>query len=95
MTLLARNTETSHSDLASHITPTMAEVTDLSTMDRFQQAGEAAMEVLDMMVTRQAAMVAYIDDYWLMMWMSLAAVPLVLIMRKSSGAAPRAGPPEH
>jgi DHA2 family multidrug resistance protein len=95
MTLLSRNTQTSHSDLAAHVTPTMVEVTDLSAMDRFQQAGAAVMQVLDAMVTRQAAMVAYIDDFWLMMWMSLAAVPLVLIMRKSAGAVARPGPPEH
>jgi DHA2 family multidrug resistance protein len=28
-------------------------------------------------------MIAYVDDYWLMMWLSLASVPLVLIMRGS------------
>ena len=95
MTLLSRNTATSHGDIASHVTAWMVEVTDLSAMDRFQQYGDAAMSFLNAMVTRQAAMVAYIDDFWLMMWMSLAAVPLVLIMRKSSGAPPRPGPPEH
>ena len=63
---------------------------DLSSLERFQQYGEAGLGMLDALVIRQAAMVAYIDDYWLMMWLSLAAVPLVLIMRSS--AAPTARP---
>jgi DHA2 family multidrug resistance protein len=28
-------------------------------------------------------MIAYLNDFWLMMWLSLAAVPLVLLMRRS------------
>jgi DHA2 family multidrug resistance protein len=94
MTLLSRNTSTSHSDLASHITPAMADVIDLSTLDRYQQYGDAALRMVDLIVTRQAAMVAYIDDFYLMMWMSLASVPLVLIMRRSRAQAPP-GPPSH
>jgi DHA2 family multidrug resistance protein len=81
--LLSRNTQTSHSDLAAHITPAMTGAVDLSALDRFQQGGEAALSMLDALVTRQAAMIAYIDDFYLLMWLSLASVPLVLIMRKS------------
>jgi DHA2 family multidrug resistance protein len=94
ITLLTRNTQVSHSDLAGHITPAMVEVLDLSTLDRFGQYGGAALRMIDAMVTRQAAMIAYLDDFYLMMWMSLASVPLVLIMRKSRERAP-VGPPEH
>jgi len=86
MTLLARNTQTSHSDLAGHITPTVTSMIDLASLERFQQYGEAGLGMLDLMVTRQAAMVAYVDDFWLMMWLSLAAVPLVLLMRKTGAA---------
>jgi MFS transporter, DHA2 family, multidrug resistance protein len=81
MTLLSRNTQTSHSDLAGHITPAITGAVDLSSLERFNQYGEAALGVLDALVTRQAAMVAYINDFWLMMWLSLASVPLVLLMR--------------
>jgi DHA2 family multidrug resistance protein len=95
VTLLTRNTTVSHVDLSSHITPAMVDVIDLSTLDRFGQYGDAALRFIDAMVTRQAAMVAYVDDFWLMMWMSLASVPLVLIMRKSRGQPVQAGPPEH
>ena len=83
MTLLTRNTQASHSQLAGHVTPEVTGAFDLSSLDRLQQYGEAALRVIDAEVTRQAAMIAYIDDYWLMMWLSLASVPLVLLMRRS------------
>ena len=58
-------------------------------VDRYQAAGEAVLSMIDAEVNRQAAMIAYIDDFYLMMWMALAAIPLVFLMRKAS---PSAGP---
>ena len=44
-------------------------------------------------VTQQAAMVSYLDDFVLMMWLSLAAVPIVFLLRsskpKSAASAPK------
>jgi DHA2 family multidrug resistance protein len=79
--LLTRNLQASHSDLASHVTASMTTLVDFSTIDRFQQVGTAALSVIDAEVNRQAAMIAYIDNFYLMMWLSLAALPLVLLMR--------------
>ncbi len=93
MTLLTRNTQTAHSELAGHVTPSISTMFDLSSLDRFAQYGEAVLGLVDIEVTRQAAMVAYVDDYWLMMWLSLASVPLVLIMRRSGGPRPAASGP--
>ena len=36
-------------------------------------------------VTRQAAMLAYLQDFRLMMWVTLAAVPLVFLLRPPTG----------
>lgn len=80
--LLARNVQTSHSDLAAKLDSSSLGMIDVSTIDRFQTAGETALRVIDAEVNRQAAMIGYINDFWLMMWMSFAAVPLVLLMRK-------------
>ncbi len=84
MTLLSRNTQSIHADLAGHVTPAITGAIDLSSLDRFQQYGEAGLQMLDLMVIRQALMVAYIDDFWLMMWLSIAALPMVLLMRRSA-----------
>ena len=81
---LARNMQTSHADLASHITSASgAGLIDFSTIERFQSAGEMAMAAINAEVSRQAAMVAYIDDFYLMFWFSLASLPLVLLMKSS------------
>ena len=39
--------------------------------------------MVDAEVNRQAAMIAYIDDFYLMMWMSFLTVPLVFFMRRA------------
>jgi len=83
ITLLSRNLQTSHSDLAGKLTASLLGMIDFSTLDRFQNMGEAALSFVDLMVNRQAAMVAYIDDFYLMMWMSLAVIPLTLFMTKA------------
>lgn len=82
-TLLSRNLQTSHSDLASHLTASLLGMIDFSTLDRFQEVGEAALRIVDAQVNLQAAMIAYLDDFYLMMWMSLAVIPLTLFMRKA------------
>jgi len=41
-------------------------------------------------VTRQAAMVAYIDDFKLIMLIALASLPLVLLLRPSHRRSPLA-----
>ena len=40
-------------------------------------------------VTRQAAAIAYNNDFWLMMWLTLAALPLRTLFRMPQ----RNGPP--
>jgi DHA2 family multidrug resistance protein len=82
-TMLARGLQRSHEELAANVTPELSTAVDLSTLDRFQQYGQTALSVVDLEVTRQAAMIAYINDFAMMQWLSLAAVPLVLLMRKS------------
>ncbi len=81
--LLGQNIQRSHSELASHVTASVTDAVDFSTMDRFQSAGEAILWMIDGEVNRQAAMVAYIDDFYLMGWLSFAAIPLVLLMRRT------------
>ncbi|MCA1662091.1 MAG: multidrug efflux MFS transporter [Novosphingobium sp.] len=81
--LLAVNIQVSHQDLGAHVTSSASGVIDVSTVDRFQAAGTAILALIDGEVNRQAAMIAYVNDFWLMMWLSLAAVPLILAMRKA------------
>lgn len=90
---LAHNLQVSHADLASHVTSSFTDVIDVSTVDRFQSVGEAGLSFIDGLVNQQAAMIAYIDDFYMMVWLSLAAAPLVIFMRKAnlSRVAPKGG----
>jgi DHA2 family multidrug resistance protein len=76
-TLLVRNTQTVHAALAERVV-----VGDSSA---------EALNLLNLEVTRQASMIAYVDDFWLMTVMTLAVLPLLLLVRpaqKSAAPAP-------
>jgi DHA2 family multidrug resistance protein len=45
------------------------------------------MAMLDAEINRQALMIAYLDDFWLMMWVTVLVCPLVLLMRPVRRAA--------
>jgi DHA2 family multidrug resistance protein len=85
--LLTRNTQIVHSQLAEHVTPfnealrtgIVHRVWNMTTM-----LGRAA---LDAEITRQAAIIAYIDDYKFMMLIALAAMPIVFLLRKGGAQA--------
>ena len=80
-TMLVRNTVIAHAALTERLTyanpawhnPAIARAYDLGTL------GGAAF--LDSTVTQQAAMMAYIDDFWLMLFLTLAVIPLLLLIR--------------
>ena len=91
-TVLARSIQTSHSDLASQITPASMPVLDPSLLGMFGNGGDMAMMMVDAEVNRQAAMIAYVDVYYMMMIATIISLPLVLIMQKANKPAPEDHP---
>jgi DHA2 family multidrug resistance protein len=93
--LLARNVQVSHADMAQHITPAiipglMPPGGGGDTMAMLGAGGQAALQMVDLEINRQALMIAYIDDFRLMMWVCLGAMPVVWLLRPATrgGAAP-------
>ncbi|MBR0551780.1 DHA2 family efflux MFS transporter permease subunit [Stakelama marina] len=78
---LARNLQQSHSDIAQHITP-QAFPFDPGLAQALGSAGDAAAAMVNGLVTQQAAMVAYLDDFKLMMVMTAVAIPLVFLLKR-------------
>jgi MFS transporter, DHA2 family, multidrug resistance protein len=77
-TLLTRNTQISHSSLTEHLSR-------FSSVLRSQMPGNIdprGLSALNAQVTEQAAMIAYNDDFKMMMWLTIATIPLVLLLRK-------------
>ncbi|MBX7496347.1 DHA2 family efflux MFS transporter permease subunit [Qipengyuania sp. 6B39] len=92
--MLARNLQTAHADIAANVTgASVASMVDVGTVDRYQNLGDVALRLLDLEANRQAAMVAYVDDFWMMMWITLAAVPLAFIMKRNRQPAGQMPPP--
>jgi DHA2 family multidrug resistance protein len=84
--LLTRNTQVNHSTIVQHVTAVNRSLSDPAIerfLDPFSAAGRAA---LDALITVQAQIIAYIDDYKLLMIATLAAIPLLVVFRKASSA---------
>ncbi|RZA14451.1 MAG: MFS transporter, partial [Proteobacteria bacterium] len=80
--LLASNMQVAHADIGSSLTAVSSGLSDLTALDRYQDLGGAALSMANNEVTRQAAMIAYIDDFYAMMWLTFCTMPLVLFIRR-------------
>jgi DHA2 family multidrug resistance protein len=78
---LAHNTQAVHSRLVEQLRPDTPLVQAPYFSAPYGLAGSARLAALNAEVTRQAAMVAYVDDYKLMMIVAFAAIPLILLLR--------------
>lgn len=80
VTLLARHTQANHALLAGALTPFNSA---LQAAGNAWDAGTAAGRLaLNSEVTRQAAAIAYLADFRIMMWVALLAIPLLILLRK-------------
>jgi len=80
-TLLSRNIQTSHADLGAHITPYSIPGLDPSSAERMGTYGQAALQMMDYEINRQAAMIAYLDDFKLMAFVVALAIPLSMFLK--------------
>jgi DHA2 family multidrug resistance protein len=92
--LLITNTQVNHADIAQYVTGTNR-MFDAPLIARFWNpvtaAGRAA---LDAIVTQQAQIIAYIDDYKLLMIATAVVIPLLIVFKNASAggsAADHAG----
>jgi MFS transporter, DHA2 family, multidrug resistance protein len=81
VTLLARSIQTSHADLTGSVTSFNIPSIDLSSIDRFGRVGEAGMRILDGEINRQAAMIAYLNDFQLLFFITVALIPMALFLK--------------
>jgi MFS transporter, DHA2 family, multidrug resistance protein len=89
VTMLSRNTQTSHADIASNVTSTSLPALDLSSAAAsLGNLGGGLLSMINGEVSRQAAMVAYLDNFYAMFWLLLIFVPLSFFLKipKSLGS---------
>lgn len=81
ITMLARWTQSGHAALVQYINPfslPLRAAVDAGALDPGSAQGLALIEAE---VVRQAATLAYLQDFRLMMWVTIAAMPLILLLR--------------
>jgi DHA2 family multidrug resistance protein len=80
--LLTRNTQVNHAEIARSVTSVNRAFEDLAITQFWDPISAAGRTALDAVITRQAQIIAYIDDYKLLMIATLAAIPLLIIFQK-------------
>ncbi len=88
--MLVRNVQVSHSDLVAHVTNTKLPILSGGFIEQFGFRGSDALAMIDLMVNKQAAIIAYIDVFYALMWLTIGGLPLILLARRARavGAAP-------
>lgn len=87
ITYLSQRTQINHAAFADFINPysfALHRAVDAQALNTATPQGLAAINVL---VNRQAAMLAYLQDFRLMMWITLAALPLLVLLRGPARAS--------
>ena len=79
--LLVENTQINHAEIGSYITPFNPALSNPAVASAYDPTTASGLSALDSMVTLQSTIISYADDFKLMMIMSLAAIPLLLLLR--------------
>jgi DHA2 family multidrug resistance protein len=83
--LLTSNTQFNHAEIAAHVTAVNRGFDQPLIAQFWNPVTAAGRAALDAMITQQAQIIAYIDDYKLLMIATLLTVPLIAIFKTSSG----------
>lgn len=84
MTKLAQNTQINHAAYATFITPFNINLKQISETGIFNLHSLNGLATLNAEVTRQAVLLAYLQDFRFMMWLVLSALPLLFFLKSPS-----------
>src|SRR5215472_1074899 len=85
--LLVENTQVAHSQLVQHITPDNPLARAPYLAAPYSLTSPSGVAALNAEVTRQAQMIAYINDFYFMVIIIIVSLPLLLLLRRPSAAA--------
>jgi DHA2 family multidrug resistance protein len=83
--LLTRNIQVNHAAIAGHVTAVNRGLENPEVERFWNPLTAAGRAALDAVITQQAQIIAYIDDYKLLMIATLAVLPLLLVFKRTSG----------
>jgi DHA2 family multidrug resistance protein len=81
--LLIRNQQINHATISGHVTAVNRAFDNSIVLHAWSPWTASGRAALDQVIQMQAAIISYIDDFKLMMILPLAAMPLVLLLRRA------------
>ena len=84
--VLARQSQVSHADIASNLSTAALPWADGAIGKAM--GNDAIIAMLDATVNKQAAMIAYLDVFTMMFWITVAMMPLLMLLRSPKKAGP-------
>lgn len=85
--LLTRNDQINHATISTHVTAFNRVFDNAIVRQAWSPWTAAGRAALDQVIQKQASIISYINDFKLMMILSLAAIPLVLLLRRAAAPA--------
>jgi DHA2 family multidrug resistance protein len=82
--VLTQNMQANHAEIVQHVTAVNRAFEIPAIAQFWNPATDAGRAALDTMITRQAQIIAYIDDFKLLMIATLAVIPLLIVFKQSS-----------
>jgi DHA2 family multidrug resistance protein len=82
--LLTTNTQVNHAEIVQHVTAVNRTFSDPTIAQFWNPLTAAGRAALDAMITQQAQIIAYIDDYKLLMIATLVVIPLLIVFKQAS-----------
>jgi MFS transporter, DHA2 family, multidrug resistance protein len=80
-TMLTRNTQVNHAIIAAQVTAVNRGFEDPAVHQSWDPLTAAGRAALDAVITRQAQIIAFVDDYKLLMIATLTVIPLLIVFR--------------
>ncbi len=87
ITNLSQRTQANHAAFAEYINPFSLALKHAVQLGAVNLSSPQGLAALDAQVTRQAATLAFLQDFRLMMWIAIAAIPLAIVLRSPKARA--------
>ena len=87
VTALARNTQSNHESLSTYITPFNHALRETAESGKVVLDSTQGLMLLNQQVSEQAVLLAYLQDFRLLMWSCFIVLPLVFLFKKPTEIA--------
>ena len=82
--VLSQMSTVNHAELAERVT---LQSPAIGRLPQSITGSPQMLSIIDGLVSQQSAMIAYLDDFWMMMVVTLISLPIVFVLRRPQGSA--------